>query len=73
MPATKGRRVDLRDADAELAKTVLEAAEALAGKPMEVRGLAGRASISSRPARNWRASAEGGLAGLSRATALKAR
>ena len=41
MPATKGRRVDLRDADAELVKAVLEAAKTLAGKPMELRGLAG--------------------------------
>lgn len=42
MPSTEGRRVDLRDADAELVKAVLEAAETLAGKPMEIRGLAGR-------------------------------
>ena len=42
MPSSKNKRVDIRDTDTELAKAVLEAAETLAGKPMEIHGLAGR-------------------------------
>lgn len=38
MPLTIDKRVDLRGADSDLAKAVLEAAETLAGEPMEVRG-----------------------------------